>query len=256
MTQCFRVKSEWLKFISPPHTHTHTHTHTELLREHGKIFEIGWANIKWPTTFIPVDFSQGNLASSSDQLAQRCSEMPFGSLPVFSIFRVVLKWGKTCQNKTTAIILFTGHIHLQTAERQQEMTFKRHLTSIMWHISESNIVLLLLTKTKAVSQIEGCILQRSQKDDHQFLWTQQDEVDEFDNRHSGFWRSWWLWTVITPLKKLATDAKKKKNRTRSEFFYDPRKFRRQCVNVIEIMCGCIYFSTCEHFGWTFRTQCP
>ncbi len=50
----------------------------------------------------------------------------------------------------------------------------------------------------------------------------RDEVDELDNRHSGFWRSLlrWLWTVKTPLKMLATDAKneKKKNRTRSEFF--------------------------------------
>ncbi len=78
----------------------------------------------------------------------------------------------------------------------------------------------------------------------------RDEVDELDNRHSGFWRSLlrWLWTIKTPLKMLATDAKSTKNRTRSEFFYDGRKFRRQCVNVIDITWGRIYFSTCENFG--------
>ncbi len=85
----------------------------------------------------------------------------------------------------------------------------------------------------------------------------RDEVDELDNRHSGFWHLllWWLWTVKTPLKMLATDAKNTKNRTRSEFFYDGRKFRRQCANVIDITWGRIYFSTCENFGWKIRTQC-
>ncbi len=38
------------------------------------------------------------------------------------------------------------------------------------------------------------------------------------------------------------------------FFYG-RKFRRQCVNMIDITWGCIYFSRCEHFGRKFRTQC-
>ncbi len=32
------------------------------------------------------------------------------------------------------------------------------------------------------------------------------------------------------------------------FFYDGRKFRRQCVNVIDTTWGRIYFSTCENFG--------
>ncbi len=38
----------------------------------------------------------------------------------------------------------------------------------------------------------------------------RDEVDELNNRHSGFWRSLlrWLSNVKTPLKMLATDAKK------------------------------------------------
>ncbi len=44
------------------------------------------------------------------------------------------------------------------------------------------------------------------------------------------------------------------NRTWSEFFYDGRKFRRQCVNMIDTTWGCIYFLTCKHFGrvMTFR----
>ncbi len=46
----------------------------------------------------------------------------------------------------------------------------------------------------------------------------------------------------------ATDVKNGKNRTLSNFFYDGRKFRRQCVNVIDITWG-IYFSTCEKC-WT------
>ncbi len=85
----------------------------------------------------------------------------------------------------------------------------------------------------------------------------RDEVDELDNRHSGFWRSLvrWLWTVKTPLKMLATDAKNAKDRTRSDFFYDGRKFWRQCVNVIDVTWGRIYFSTCENFGRKFWTQC-
>ncbi len=39
------------------------------------------------------------------------------------------------------------------------------------------------------------------------------------------------------------------------FFYDGRKFQRQCVNVIDITWGRIYFSTCENFGRKIRTQC-
>ncbi len=38
-------------------------------------------------------------------------------------------------------------------------------------------------------------------------------------------------------------------------FFDGRKFRRQCANVIDTTWGRIYFLTCEHFGWKFRTQC-
>ncbi len=96
----------------------------------------------------------------------------------------------------------------------------------------------------------------------------RDEVDELDNRHSGFWRSLvrWLWIVKTPLKMLATDAKNAENLTRYNFFYDWRKFRRQCVNMIDTTWGRIYFSTCENFGlsvqWPLhiieakkRTQC-
>ncbi len=38
------------------------------------------------------------------------------------------------------------------------------------------------------------------------------------------------------------------NRTWSEFFFNGRKFRRQCANVIDTTWGRIYFLTCENFG--------
>ncbi len=82
-------------------------------------------------------------------------------------------------------------------------------------------------------------------------------MDELDNCQSLFWCLLvrWLWTVKTPLKMLATDAKNAKNQTRSEIFYDGQNFRRQCVNVIDRTWGQIYFSTYEHFGLKFRTRC-
>ncbi len=60
-----------------------------------------------------------------------------------------------------------------------------------------------------------------------------------------------------PIKMLATDAKTQKIEPDPIFFYfyDERKFRRQCVNVIDTMWGHIYFLTCTNFGWEFRTQC-
>ncbi len=61
----------------------------------------------------------------------------------------------------------------------------------------------------------------------------QDEVDQLVRRHSGFWCSFvrWLWIFKTPLKMLAMEAKNAENQTRSQLFYDGRKFWRQCVNV-------------------------
>ncbi len=54
------------------------------------------------------------------------------------------------------------------------------------------------------------------------------------------------------------DAKNWTNRTWSEFFYDGWKFRRQCVNVIDITWGRIYFSMCKNFGlsvqWPLMTR--
>ncbi len=50
-----------------------------------------------------------------------------------------------------------------------------------------------------------------------------------------------------PIKMHATDAKTQKTWTWSEFFYDGRKFRRRCVNVIDTTWGHIYFLTCENF---------
>ncbi len=78
----------------------------------------------------------------------------------------------------------------------------------------------------------------------------RDEVDELDYRYSGCWRSLvrCLWTVKTLLKMLATDAKNVEIKTRFEFFHDGRKFRRQCVNVIDITWGRFYFLTCKNFG--------
>ncbi len=52
----------------------------------------------------------------------------------------------------------------------------------------------------------------------------------------------------TPLKMLATDAKKCRKSNLNRFFYDRRKFRRQCVNVIDTAWGRVYFLMCENFG--------
>ncbi len=88
----------------------------------------------------------------------------------------------------------------------------------------------------------------------------RDEVDELDNRHSGFWRSlvWWLWTVKTPIKMLAMMRKNWNKLNLIRIFYDGWKFRRQCVNVIDITWGRIYFSMCKNFGlsvqWPLMTR--
>ncbi len=57
----------------------------------------------------------------------------------------------------------------------------------------------------------------------------RDEVDELDNRHSGFWRSFvrWLWIVKTPLKMLATDAK-------NTLFFNVRKIQTQYAMALSI----------------------
>ncbi len=85
----------------------------------------------------------------------------------------------------------------------------------------------------------------------------RDEVDEFDNRHSGFWHPLvrWLWTVKKPLKCLPWMRKTQKIEADPNFFYDSQRFLRQCVNVIDITWSRIYFSTCKHFGRKFWTQC-
>ncbi len=80
----------------------------------------------------------------------------------------------------------------------------------------------------------------------------QDEVNELDNHHSGFWRSLvrWFWTVKTPLKMLATAAKNTKNQTRSDFFLWWTKIpdevcKRDWYNVRSYL----FFNM-----WTFRTS--
>ncbi len=57
-----------------------------------------------------------------------------------------------------------------------------------------------------------------------------------------------------PIKMHATDAKTQKIEP-DPIFFDERKFRSQCANVIGTTWGRIYFLTCENFGRNFRTQC-
>ncbi len=52
-------------------------------------------------------------------------------------------------------------------------------------------------------------------------------------------------------KYLLRMRKMEKNRTRSKFFYDGWKFRRQCVNVIDITWGRIYFFNVQIFRTIF-----
>ncbi len=56
-------------------------------------------------------------------------------------------------------------------------------------------------------------------------------------------------------KCLLRMRKMHKKSNRSKYFYDGWKFLRQCVNVIDITWGRVYFSTCEHFRHKFRTLC-
>ncbi len=57
------------------------------------------------------------------------------------------------------------------------------------------------------------------------------------------------------LSKCLLRMRKRRKSNLILFFYDGRKFRRQCVNVIDTTWGRIYFSTCENFGRKFHTQC-
>ncbi len=50
-------------------------------------------------------------------------------------------------------------------------------------------------------------------------------------------------------------CKKQKKSNPIRFIFDGRKFWGQCVNVIDIMWGHIYFSTCEKFGRKFCPKC-
>ncbi len=58
--------------------------------------------------------------------------------------------------------------------------------------------------------------------------------------------------VILSYQNACYGCENAENRTRSEFFYDGRKFRRQCGNVIDTMWARIYFLKCENFG----QKCP
>ncbi len=57
------------------------------------------------------------------------------------------------------------------------------------------------------------------------------------------------------LSKCLLRMRKHRKSNLVRFFYDGRKFRRQCVNVIDTMWGRIYFPTCENFRRKIQTQC-
>ncbi len=62
--------------------------------------------------------------------------------------------------------------------------------------------------------------------------------------------------VILSYQNACYGCENAENRTCSEFFYYERKFRRQCVNMIDTTWGRNYFLTCEYFGCEFRTVKP
>ncbi len=53
--------------------------------------------------------------------------------------------------------------------------------------------------------------------------------------------------LILSYQNACNGCENAENRTWSEFFFDRRKFRRQCANVIDTTWGRIYFLTCENF---------
>ncbi len=57
------------------------------------------------------------------------------------------------------------------------------------------------------------------------------------------------------LSKCMQLMRKRKKSNLIWIFFDGRKFRRQCANVIDTTWGRIHFLTCENFGRKFRTQC-
>ncbi len=59
--------------------------------------------------------------------------------------------------------------------------------------------------------------------------------------------SYFLYSSSLPIKTLATDAKMQKIEPCPIFFHEVRKFRRQCINVIDTTRGRIYSSTCDNF---------
>ncbi len=82
----------------------------------------------------------------------------------------------------------------------------------------------------------------------------RDEVDELDNRYSGFWCSLvrWLWIVKTPLKML----RNQKIKPDPNVFYDGQSFWRQCVNVIDTTWSRIIFFNVQTFRTCAMTLSP
>ncbi len=60
--------------------------------------------------------------------------------------------------------------------------------------------------------------------------------------------------VILSYQNACYECENAKNRTWSQKMYDGRKFRTQCVIVIDTTWGRSYFLTCEKFGRKFLTQ--
>ncbi len=92
------------------------------------------------------------------------------------------------------------------------------------------------------------------------LWvTNTSDIFEFRFKVIAHWvrnlRVRFFVFLILSYQNACYGCENTENRTWSEFFYDGRKFQRQCVNVIDTSWGRIYFLTCENFRWKFRTQC-
>ncbi len=66
------------------------------------------------------------------------------------------------------------------------------------------------------------------------------------NRKVGSWVGFFLFVILF-YQNACYGCKNTENWTWSDFFYDRRKFRRQCVNVIDTTSGRIHFLMCENF---------
>ncbi len=167
-------------------------------------------------------------------------------------------WLSSCflKNKRREILSHDGSIQSQNIERTESspsllrisgiITVDSKITSGFQWLSLMPAILEPHIKKKTTNFCELSVLCAARWSG----WTWQ----------SPFWILAFACTVTLNCQNTSQNAchgweKRKKNVTPSEFFYDGQKFWRQCVNVIDITWGRIYFSTCKHFGLKFRTQC-